>query len=256
MKIIKFYILILIIILNIGKTNAQKDKIIDITAKILNSSNGKSIGFATIVNTKKRIAVLSDSAGYFHFTILKSDILKISAIGFQTSRISFNDSIYDKLKIYTIYLTEKTYSIQKVDIYEARWKDLEYEFANMDIKRDETQERIQEWFQSIINTQDLALITSAAAIGIPINYKTKSERQKIKVAEFEKQDKEDRFIKSKFNTDVIKSVTGLQGKEAEKFMRYCNFNRNFLLTANEYEIALQIKKRFKAYSKKSNVNFN
>ena len=100
MKIIKFYILILIIILNIGKTNAQKDKIIDITAKILNSSNGKSIGFATIVNTKKRIAVLSDSAGYFHFTILKSDILKISAIGFQTSRISFNDSIYDKLKIF------------------------------------------------------------------------------------------------------------------------------------------------------------
>lgn len=235
--------------------SAQKDTVIDITAKIINRDTGKPVAFATIVNIKKNTAILSDTAGYFHFTILKSDILRISAIGYRTANIFFTDSAYSKTKIYNITLVEKTYPIAKVNIYEARWKDFEYEFANLEIKKDETQERIIEWFQSIISTQDLALITSAAAIGIPINYKTKSERQKIIVAEFEKKDEEDRLIAKKFNNEIVAQLTGLKIEDTEKFILYCNFNRIYLLSANEYEIATEIKKRYNAYSKKSKINF-
>lgn len=234
---------------------AQEDTIIDITAKIINRDTGKPVAFATIVNIKKSTAVLSDTAGYFHFTILKSDILKISAIGYRTANIIFSDSTYSKTKIYRIPLIEKTYEIAKVDIYQARWKDFEYEFANIDIKKDETQERIKDWFQSIISTQDLALITSAAAIGIPIYFKSKSEKQREIVAEFEKKDQEDRIIEKKFNKQIVAQITGLKIDETEKFIIYCNFNRLFLLSANEYEIATEIKKRYNAYSKKSNINF-
>jgi hypothetical protein len=254
---IKKYISLLLILTLALKINAQTNKteIIDITAKIINLKNNKPVGYATIVNLKKGNAALSDSLGYFHISMQKSDEIKITALGFERKFINFKDSAFEKLKVYNIYLEEKTYNIDKINIYEARWKEFEYEFANIDIKNNDTQEKILNWFQSIISTQELALITSAAAIGIPINYVTDKEKQRIKVKEMETADSYQEIIKSKFNEKVVYEITGLTKQNAIDFIQFCDFSDEFILESNEYDLVTEIKKRFAVYKKKNSVNF-
>lgn len=228
---------------------SQESRIVEITGKILNKKDDKPIPHATIINIKKGKATSCDSLGYFHITMLADDLLRIYALGFERKYFSFKDTVINTSEIIIIKLEEKTYKLANVDIFDARWKDFEFEFIHTEIEKQETKDRIEKWFYTLIDPKELALITASVSMGIPINYKTKSDKQKIKVIELEKQDIENRIIESKYNPELVAELTGLNTTETIKFMRFCNFNREFLLSSNDYDIIIIIKKKFDLYFK-------
>ena len=144
---------------------------------------------------------------------------------------------------------EKTYQIANVDIYEARWKDFEFEFIHTEAEDTETKDKIEKWFHSLIDPKELALLTASASIGIPINYKTKADKQRIKVEELKKRDAENKIIEMKYNPELVTELTGLNNTETIRFMRFCNFSREFLLYSNDYDIILEVNKQYERYLK-------
>ncbi len=237
-----------IILLSILQSFSQTNRIVEITGQIINEKNNSPVHYATITNIKKGKSFTCDSLGFFHVTMLSNDILRINALGFEKQYFTLRDTV-DKAKIYVIKLIEKTYKIANVDIFDARWKDFEFEFAHTETAKQKTKERIEKWFYSLIDPKELALLTASASIGIPINYKTKSEKQKIKVKELELQDIENRIIESKYNAELVSELTGLNKTETKRFMKFCRFERKFLLQANEYDLIVEIKHQFKRYYK-------
>jgi len=228
---------------------SQLNRIVEITGQIINEKDSSHIHYATIVNLKKGKKTSCDSLGYFHVTMLADDILRINALGFEKQYFSLNDNDFNTSKIYIVKLREKTYQIANVDIYEARWKDFEFEFLHTETEKQETKERIEKWFYSLIDPKELALLTASTAIGIPINYKTKIDKQKIKVKELELKEIENRIIEEKYNPELVSELTGLNNTETIRFMRFCNFNRNFLLKTNEYDLIVIINQKFDRYFK-------
>ncbi len=228
---------------------SQNSDILELTGRVISKKTGKPIRYATIVNLKKSKVAACDSLGYFYMTVLKDDILRINALGFEKEYISFIDKDINSAEIIIIRMKEKTYEIGNVNVFEERWKDFVFEFTHSEIEKDETKERIEKWFFTFIDPKELALLTASTAIGIPINYKTKADKQKIKVGELKRKAAENAIIESKYNPELVSELTGLNKTEAIKFMRYCNFNRNYLLKANDYDIITSVNNKFDNYIK-------
>lgn len=229
---------------------AQAYKVIELTAKVIDKKTGAAVQFANVRNIKKRRSVVTDSAGIFRIVALQSDIIKITSIGYKTKYINFQDSIFDPLRIYKIELEEQTYELSKINIFESRWKDLIFEVSHTEFEKEETTERIDNWMASLFLPHELAMITAANSVGIPITYTTKLEKQKQKVEELSQEELNKKIIHMKYNEEIVSMATGLKDKKLEKFMRFCNFKEHFLLNSTEYEIIQEIKKRFKAYKAK------
>ncbi|MCD4793563.1 MAG: carboxypeptidase-like regulatory domain-containing protein [Bacteroidales bacterium] len=228
---------------------SQKSRIVEITGKVISEKDHSPVHYATIINIKKGKTTACDSLGFFHITMLRDDILRINALGYELKYFSFKDSAINTTNIAVIKLKEKTYRISNVDIYEARWKDFEFEFIHTETEKQEIKERIEKWFYTLIDPKELALLTASTAIGIPINYKTKIDKQKIKVKELEKQETENKIIELKFNPELVSEITGLNKSETIKFMRFCMFDRQYLLETNEYDLIIEIQKKFDRYFK-------
>jgi hypothetical protein len=223
-------------------------KIIEVTGQILNEKDNTPIHYASVYNIKKSKNYSCDSLGFFHVTMLSNDILRINALGFERQYFSvMNDSLINIGNIYVIKLKEKTYKIANIDIYAARWKDFEFEFSHTETEKQELKDRIEKWFYSLIDPKELALLTASTAIGIPINYKTKIEKQHIKVKELEREEIENDIIESKYNPLLVSEITGLNMPETLKFMKFCNFSRPFLINATEYDLIINIKTQFERY---------
>ncbi len=229
---------------------AQKLDIYEITGQVLSEKTGKPVRYANIINVKKSTGVACDSMGYFTITVLSEDLIKVYALGYEKEYISFSDKNINPADIIIIKLKEKTYKISNVNIFEERWKDFVFDFSHTEIEEDEIQENIENWFYSHISARELSEIVAGALPGIPINYLTKSEKQKLKVIELKRIASENKLIKHKYNTDLVTELTGLNQIQAEKFMKYCNFSHDFLVNATEYDIITAVKENFEEYLKK------
>ncbi len=249
--------IILSLLLSYTALQAQDDnEIIEITGQIISAYKKKPISFANVINRKNGRATVSDSLGFFHFVLKKKDFIRISAIGYKTLNISFKDSIIKDEKIYFIKMYRKIYELSKIDIYKARWEDFEFEFKNTEITKNLTKDNIETWFYSLISPEELMLIAVAATpVGIPINFKTKKDRRRAKVKEFEARDARILEVEKKFSREIVSQVTGLKGRKLENFISFCNFKQEFLYESNDYDVIMEIKKRYNAYEKSAGVNF-
>jgi hypothetical protein len=228
---------------------SQVKKIVEITGRIVSEKDNSPIHYASIINLNKSQGYTCDSVGFFHVTMHRDDILAINALGYERKYFSLNDSISNISQIFLIKLEEKTYHIAGVDIYDARWKDFEFEFSKVEIENQETKERIQKWFYTLIDPKELALITASTAIGIPINFKSKQDKQKVELEEIKVIEAENKIIYSKYNPELVSEITGFNESETYRFIKFCNFDREFLIRSNDYEIIVEIKKQFDRYLK-------
>jgi len=234
-------------------TKAQD--VLQITGRIIDGNTGIDISNANIVNLKKRSVFLSDTAGFFSLTLLRSDILRISALGYETEYIAYVDTNITGRNIQIVKMTPKIYNISEVDIYAARWKDFEFEFKHTEFKNDPQQNRMEDWFYAVISEEELKMLTASASVGIPIPYTNSSEKQYQKIAELEKREADYNLVNLKFNRELVAETTNLPEAEIEDFMEFCGFTRPFILSSNKYDIIVAIKKRFLAYQKTQTPGF-
>lgn len=233
---------------------SQTDKITDSTrvynfkGKLTDNENNPIV-FAHVVNKLRGHATITDSTGYFIIPVVYKDSLRISSIGFQTKLIYIKDRSSRDSLFHIIKMTKKTYDLATVNIYELRWQVFKSEFMETKVEEDKTAKRISNWMANLVPSDELRMIFQGArGPGFSINYKSKAEKSRIKVAQLERKYA---LIAPKFNDKLITNLTGLQGKEIYKFLQFCNFSEEFLIQSTEYEIIEQILTRWEEYKKRA-----
>ncbi len=227
----------------------KAQEVVQITAKISDSSSGRSIPNASITNLKKRTVVQTDTAGFFHLTLLRSDVLRISAVGYETEYIAFADTTITSDNIRIIKMLPKIYSLPNVDIYAARWKDFEFDFAHTEVLPDPQQGRIEDWFHTVISEEELRMLAASASVGIPIPYTSDRQKQMEKVRELSALEYQYDLIALKFNAELVTQSVDIEAENVDDFMKFCNFSREFILSANKYDLIVAIKQSYKTYQK-------
>jgi hypothetical protein len=228
----------------LGNSNVKQIK-----GRIINTEDSPVI-FAHVVNIRRNYASITDSTGYFKMPVMAKDTIRITAIGFHTRFIEITNQMLSNDSLIQLFKLEKrTYDLPTVNIYELRWQVFKSEFMETKVEEDKTVKRISNWMANLVPSDELRMIFQGArGPGFSINYKSKSEKSKLKVAKLERKYA---VIAPKFNDKLITNLTGLQGKEIYKFLQYCNFSEEFLIQSSEYEIIEQILIRWEEYKKKA-----
>jgi len=227
-------------------SKTDSSKVNTIYGKVLDDENSPVV-FAHVINKRRGIATTTDSTGYFRIIAVNKDSIKISAIGFHTKSIFINIKNNNDNSFQTIKLEKKTYDIATVNIYELRWQIFKSEFMEMKMEEDKTAARISNWMANLLPEGELKMIyQSTMSPGFAINWKTKSDKARKKVAEMEKKYQ---IIAPKFNDKMVTQVTGLEGKDIYPFVQFCNFKEDFLMQATEYEIMEEIVVQWQNYQK-------
>ena len=251
-------ILILFTSFQIFAQKESKKQIIELTGRIIDISTNKPIQFAHIINLKKGQGAITDTAGKFRILMTKIDTLRISSIGYEIKYWGLADTSLQIKQFNTVmYLIPKTYKISEVDIYQLRWESFLYDIAHTKIEKDKTQKKLIIWFDKIISENDLkSLTTSARGIGFTIPFKTKREKQLLKVEKLKKQAEINKIAYQKFNRELVNEITGLENKELDNFMIYGNFSTNYIINTNKYDLIVRIQEIFQNYQKNNNNNNN
>jgi hypothetical protein len=246
----KVLYLLFFIVLYSNNINSQelslpgKEKVYQFKGRVIDADNTPVI-FAHVTNIHRKYATITDSTGFFKMLVMDKDTIRITAIGFHSKYIGIEaKSIHDTV-FHIIKLEKRTYDLPTVNIYELRWQVFKSEFMEEKVEEDKTAKRISNWMASLVPSDELRMIFQGArGPGFSINYKSKSERSKQKVAKLEKKYA---IIAPKFNDKMISNLTGLQGKEIYKFLQYCNLSEDFLIHSTEYEIIEKILAKWEEY---------
>lgn len=98
------------------------------------------------------------------------------------------------------------------------------------------------------------------ALNSPISFLyynfSKVERSKRKHIRLRYESEEYAKIDKKFNRHKIQYWTGLKEKELDKFILFCHFSLEYLLTSNEYDIILKIKEKLVDFKKAEELKLN
>ncbi|MDF1549962.1 MAG: carboxypeptidase-like regulatory domain-containing protein [Bacteroidales bacterium] len=250
----KIYLLSLLILFSssakvIAQVSQNKDstKVFYYKGRVVNSEN-KPLVFAHVINALRGYATITDSTGYFKVPVVINDSIRISSIGFYTRYVLITAKRTRDSAFHTLIMQKREYDLPTVDIYELRWQVFKSEFMEEEVEEDKTAERITNWMANLIPSDELRMIYQGArGVGFSLSFKTKADKSRKKVAGLEKKYQ---LIAPKFNDQMIRSLTGLEGDAIYKFLRFCNFEENFLIHATEYEIMERVIKFWEEYQKK------
>ncbi len=240
-------LLLFLIFFQEGYLSAQQT-IVELTGKVIDETTNKSVSYALISNLTTERVIAADSGGYFHMTLMRKDVLKISVLGYETKYFTINDPSIDFADILLFRLPPKTYALANVDIFESRWKDLVFEFSHTDIQKNIGEDRLEFLLKTI--GKDLYWLSAVPTMHLPLRFPSKAEKQRKKIRKMQREEILQDLIFEKYNLELVRQLTGLNKNEAYKFMAYCNFKKEFLLESTEYDIAREIDKRFAVYYKK------
>ncbi len=230
---------------------AQDTTVYVVSGKIIDAETLKPASFVYLLNTSKRLATQSDTAGKFRILMMRNDKIRISSIGYKTQywQPDFNKAKGSKIRT-PIYIIPKTYKISAVNIYAARWKSFIYSTSKMDIEKDKYEKDMIEWVNEVVADQDLASQNIETGIRIPLPIRTHREKMLEKIDEQKRIDRLNAKAEAKYNAQFVSKITGLKGKELNDFMNYCSFDRDFILKTSEYELIVIVNDIYEEYKLK------
>jgi hypothetical protein len=228
---------------------AQDTTIYIVSGKIIDAETLKPVPLAFLLNTVKMYGEQTDTSGKYRILMMKNDSLRISCIGYYTEywQPNFSDAdVNNKIDI-SIYVRPQTYPLGRIDIYQTRWDAFVYDISQTEILEDETQKRLIKWISTMVDGEDLATLSMKAGIQIPLPIHTHREKQLKKILRQQKIDELNKKAEQKFNKQLVSNITKLEGEELDEFMKYCSFDRDFILKTTEYEMIVIIQDIFEEY---------
>lgn len=225
--------------------NKEKGREVIFRGRVTAESTDKPIAFATVVKTAYSVGTISDTLGYFALPLRIGELVKISAIGFIPEYVYVRDSMvrqgtyFKNIKLQTEY-----YKLAEINIYDIRWQEFKKTILEMEIP-DNRAEIINEWVNSALS-EDFVSGLRATTPGIPINLRSKYDKQRILVAHLES-DKERQRKANRKVYYLANRYTGLKDKELMRFVNFCRFSTDYILSNNDYDITIRIKRIYQIY---------
>ncbi len=247
----KAFTSILILFLFFSEAYAQESPI-KVTGKVLNEKSMEPVSFANLVDITRNTGTSANENGELAFIINKSDTMKITAVGYEDTFICLRDSTSKRIYYLTIRLKPKAYLLQEVDIYANN--------PMAGFRRDTTHTTKYQF--SIGQVAPGAETESASgyitAFADLFNRHAREEKKlnKILTAETKVQlaknyhDSVQMVVNARYNKLVVGRITNLKGDDLDEFIREYRPSDIFILTASNYDFALQIVNSFYDFQKK------
>ena len=243
-----------LILISLWVSNASaQESVFEVRGRVVDE-NGGSVQFAHLINIKKSIGTITDTAGRFRILMIASDTIKITCLGFEDAGFTLSGQMIkpdvNQVTISDIVLTSKIYELGTVNVFQERWNSFLYDYTHTETPKNKQNQAIEKWFSRLVNPEIVRQISQGASPGITF---TNPNRKRIKadkqIRQFEYQEELSREANERYNPQVVADITGMSIEEAEKFVRYCNLSRDYILQKNDYDLYVIINQLYKEYLK-------
>ena len=150
-------------------------------------------------------------------------------------------------------MNDKNYKLAIVNVYAlSKQSQFRYDFIHLDLPEHLYGKKI---YIPGIPHYDGQRNLDAPLIGSPISFFyskfSKREKSKRKLIQLKKQDAINKIIDSKYNKEIVSNLTGLKDEKLNEFMKFCDFDKQYLLKNIDYNIYIKIMKNFKKFKSKT-----
>ena len=236
----------------LGQITAN-DSVFQFFARVSGLADHMPVQFSHIINRTTGHGTISDTLGFFSILVHPSDLISISAIGYYYLSFQVTDSLLETEHIPNIEMTPRSYPIAQVNIYPFGSYD-QFKYRMINLRLPEPEHKINPIFmKELEHAADTLDIVEPLSLGSPItalyDLLSKEGKSKRKLAEILKQEELERILYPKYNRELVGRISGLEGNELNDFMIFCNFDPEFLLKANDYQIAEAIFRKLDEWEK-------
>lgn len=246
-KITTFFILLL---LSIGQLNAQKeDSVITIIGNLYDKKTFKPVEYAHVINTENYYGTISDTSGNFKIKGAPGDTLLITAIGYENKNFSYEGE-YKPFIVRSIPMEEKTYMIEQVEVTPwGTYQDFKEKFLDLEIEnpREAIHPRIWRDLQPPPDTVIPPEPGLESPVSLIYSIFSREGKELRKYKELKEEKTISEKIRSKYNKEIVGEITGLENEELIRFMEFCNFSDEYLITTRKYFILERVKEKYKEY---------
>jgi len=232
-----------------------------ISGKVIYNSNGNEIPFAHVFNESERTWVHAKEDGHFSIWAGINDTIVVSAVGFEPKMIALTDSLLQK-EFIQIKLEPQIYEIGEATVTSLKtYSGFKQDILDLDLPTTALDSVGEELSTS---SKEVALLadyerevdeifdrTKGTLFVLEAPFRSKNEKDKRKLKKIQSKAEEQNIIHRKYNRKLVKQYTGLDEDKLDSFINFCNFNTEFILKSNEYEIAEAIYNMLIEHNKKN-----
>ena len=202
---------------------------------MLDQSDVQPMSDVHVFNKNTNIVTITAKNGSFSIMGTKGDSIRISCIGYAT----YNTAITDSTDKPVIFLKPVAYDLGGVVILPDTLKLSGIAAVIRQAQEGNSSLRPSWGFGPVIGGP-VTLLYNA--------FSKTAKQERVYRAKVMGTD-DDIVIGNKFNGDIVKDLTGLQGDELINFMAWCGFSRKYLLAANNGQVEKNILDKWFQYKR-------
>jgi hypothetical protein len=222
-----FYFFLFFLLSNLSPnfTFAQSKQVI---GRVLDSVSLKAIPDMLVVNKSSGLSTITDAEGFFYIKMKKEDTLVLYLLAYLPKNFYFKSSEEFDKQAHLIVAKADIQQLKEVEIMGKRNK----------------------------NNYAYPMNTVPAGLSNPISFLyeryNKKYQQYAKLQEIIEKKEQEKYINElrnkRLSKDLIMAVTDIEPSEVDEFIKKSNFNKQLLENANDYELIVEVIKKYKWWS--------
>lgn len=216
--------------------------LVNIRGTVVDQTTGEPIPYAHVINPNQHTGTTTNVDGLFSLNMLTEDTLLIKAVGYGDFKFHLEE--FPPLNHYNIKIKPVRFSIdevtvegenglkEKLGLPDAKPLDIPVELRGSAFNEKPP------WYAALVNPLSFAQY-----------HLSKTEKGKRELRKTIKEGEEWNQYAIHFNLSNIKKLTGLDGKDADEFMMYCNLHNRLSYDATPMQVDFQIMDLFFKYKK-------
>ncbi len=233
---------------------------IKISGAVIDKESKSPVPYVHIYTKNSSQGTTTDERGHFAIIIDRSDTLIFSSVGFDKYRLHLKSDDARSVYHVIIEMNSKTYELEPVvvnafmsfDEFKKEVLDL-----HMPAEKNEFSLNIPKGYTLPPENGDGSMLNPSVRLKGPVSALydlfSKEGKQRDKLELYRKQRRNEIIIESKYNLDVVKKVTHLNEKDAKRFLDWCKFEDDYILSASDYDLAVAMLKCLDEFHKADSI---
>lgn len=244
-----YYVLIASVLwVLIGGIYAQP-QLVQVYGYVYQKDTSTVIPFVDIVNKKNKTGTISNIMGFFSILMAVNDTLEFTAVGFKKFRFWLPPNFRGTEYNVNIYMEKVIYNLEQVDIGIFNYERFKKDFESMKIPVDDNGLVAGDptYYKRYVAPKETFGYTIKGPFTALYNKFNRRAKELEKLQDILEKENKDAVASAKLTKELIQQVTGIDEKEIDRLLGYCNMGSEFIANATKYDLMVAIDRCYKSY---------